>query len=386
MAQALPGRISRESSIDFARGAAMLLVFLAHFSEEQWVPAASSGVLLLIHRLAMIASPTFVIVSGLTLAFVVGRTRSDALPQRKLLVFDRALLMLLVVHAILVCTDDLFAPHARGMRQFFITDLVGLNLLLGLILLPHTSRAVRLTLAAGLYLTGWAVHLLWHPLGIRLATADEILSGPSVRHVLDYGFPVLQWAGVFLVGTVLGDMFSQARTREARRVWALGLIRRGASIAALGVMLKGLVYLPAVKAFLAAHPDYAEVFSLFGKLPPGPLYLMLFGGVGVCLVASATLLSLHATSSRAVEWVMVLGRNSLIAFILQSAVFRDAVARIPLGTRPWTWPFAFAASTLLIWCGTWIWDRLDGNRWLTLGLGRRVGEQGAGGQAGEQRA
>ena len=302
MATTKVGTASRESSIDFARGAAMLCVFFAHFSEEPWVPT-SNGVLLWLHRMGMIASPTFVLVSGLTLAFVLGRTRAEALPHRKLLVLDRALFMLVVVHAILVCSDVLLAPRNRDFRQFFITDLVALNLMLGVILLPPTSNLIRLTLGACFYVLGWAIHLHWHPVTAQLALAQEILTGPSTSHALEFGFPVLQWAGVFLLGTVLGEGFLAARTKVAREGWAVRLIVRGVACSVLALGLKALALTPWPQQFIATHPGTAEAFSLFGKLPPSPLYLLFFGGLGACIIGLSTLISLYGAIPRAVEWV-----------------------------------------------------------------------------------
>ncbi|HWA59470.1 MAG TPA: hypothetical protein VG692_19605, partial [Gemmatimonadales bacterium] len=284
---------------------------------------------------------------------------------------------LLVVHAILVCSDVLLAPRNRDFRQVFITDLVALNLMLGVILLPVTRNAIRVALGAGLYILGWAVHLHWHPGTAQLALAGEILSGPTASHALEYGFPVLQWAGVFLVGTVLGEGFLLAKSKAAREAWAVRLIGWGFGCAVLALALKAVVLTPGMQQVIAARPGSGEVVSLFGKLPPSPLYLLLFGGLGACLIGLSTLVSLYAAVPRAVEWVTVFGRNSLCAFLLQSVIFRDVVARMRLTHEPWTWPFIFAAATAVIWGGARLWDRLEGNRWLTLGIGRVWGVDAA---------
>jgi uncharacterized membrane protein len=363
----------RESSIDFARGTAMLLVFLAHFSQELTIGPAGSGVPLLLQQIGMVASPTFVLVSGLTLAFVLGRVRPDGVFPAQMRVLDRAIFILLVVHIALVISDVLLAPYQRGLRQFFITDMVALNLMVGLVLLPKTGRTGRLAVAGILYGAGWTTHLVLHPSGIGLAAvAEEILTGPTASHALDYGFPVLEWAGVFLMGTVLGEAMVAARTPKTRRVWAMRLLRGGAAAVIVAVSSKAVLFVPAIHAAVAARPAVREFLSLFGKAPPSPVYLMFFGGIGTCLIAGASLLSLHEMAPRLRAWVAVFGRNSLFVFMLQSAVFRDLVARLPLEGHPWLWPFGFIAATLFIWSGALLWDRLGGNRWLTLGVGQLV--------------
>jgi uncharacterized membrane protein len=367
------GDPERESSIDFARGAAMLLVFLAHFSQELTIGPPATGVPLLLQQIGMVASPTFVLVSGLTLAFVLGRVRPQGLLQAQMRVLDRAVFILVVTHVVLVISDVLLAPYQRGLRQFFITDMVALNLMIGLVLLPRTRPATRLAIGGVLYAAGWITHVFLHPTGLGLAAvAEEILTGPTARHALDYGFPVLEWAGVFLVGTALGQTLVAARAPEARRAWGLSLLQGGATAVAVAVSIKALLVVPALHAWVAGRPDVREILSLFGKAPPSPVYLMFFGGIGASLVGAATLLSLYGMAARTTAWVAVLGRNSLFVFMLQSAVFRDLIARLPLEGHPFVWPFAFVAATLFIWSGALLWDRLRGNRWLTLGIGQVV--------------
>jgi len=358
----------RESSIDFARGTAMLLVFLAHFSQELSVGLPATGVPLLLFQIGEIAAPAFVLVSGLTLAVVFGRTRPGAVRQAQVRVLDRALFILLVTHGFLLISDVLLAPYVRGLRQVFITDTLALSLMIGMILVPKTTGTVRLAVAGILYCLGWIAHALWQPGRGLVAVADEILTGPTARHALDYGFPVLQWAGVFLVGTVLGDAFVRARTAGARGAWAMRLLLGGAAAVVGAVSVKALLLMPAVHASIAGQTHVREALSLFGKAPPSPVYLMFFGGIAACLIAAATLLSVHGLAPRVSGWAAVLGRNSLFVFMLQSVVFRDVIARVPLEGHPWAWPLAFGTAALFVWSGAWVWDRLGGNRWLTIGI------------------
>jgi len=361
--------VDRESSIDVARGAAMLLVFLAHFSQELTVGPATSGVPLLLFEMGEIAPAAFVLVSGLTLAIVIGHTSPASLARARVRVLDRALFTLLVIHGVLVVTDVLWAPYERGLRQVFITDTLALSIMVGLVLVPRTGPTGRLAVGAILYGLGWIMHAGLHPAGLGfVAVAEEVLSGPTARHALDYGFPILEWAGVFLAGTVLGEAFVRARTSEARSHWAMRLLRGGAAAILGAVCVKALLVIPALHEGVARRADLREVLSLFGKAPPTPLYLMFFGGIAACIIAAATLLSIHGLAPGVSAWVAVLGRNSLFVFVLQSAVFRDLVARVPLEGRPWAWPVALGTATLFIWAGAWVWDRLGGNRWLTIGI------------------
>src|ERR1700752_17800 len=238
---------ARESSIDVARGAAMFFVFFAHFSQELTVGPPTSGVPRLLFYLGEIAPAAFVLVSGLTLAVVLGSTKPGSLPHTRVRVLDRALFTLLVIHGVLLVTDVLLAPYPRGLRQVFITDTLALSILIGLVVVPRTGPAARFAVGGVLYGLGWITHALWHPAGVGFAAVtEEILTGPTPRHALDYGFPILEWGGVFLVGTVLGEAFVRARTGEARHAWAMRLLRSGAAAAAVAVSVKALLLIPAV--------------------------------------------------------------------------------------------------------------------------------------------
>ncbi len=351
----------------------MLLVFVAHFSQELTVGPATMGVPLLLFQVGELAPVIFVLVSGLTLAFVLGHATPGSLAHARVRVLDRALFILLVIHGVLLVTDVLLAPYRRGPRQVFITDTLALSLIVGMILLPRTGRSVRLAVAGILYGLGWITHALWHPTAVGFATvADEILTGPTASHALDSGFPVLEWAGVFLVGTVLGETLVSAGSPQARHEWAVRLLRSGVGAVVVAMCLKAFLLIPAVHSSVTLRPALREFLSIFGKTPPSPVYLMFFGGIAACLIAGATLPSVRGVAPRVNAWVAVLGRNSLFVFVLQSAVFRDLVARLPLEGHPLVWPFAFALATLFIWSGALLWDRLGGNRWFTLGVGQLV--------------
>ncbi len=68
---------SREASIDAARGAAMVFVCLSHFARYFMVVSDPSDVGLYLAAVGMIASPTFVTVSGMAAGFMfVARSRN----------------------------------------------------------------------------------------------------------------------------------------------------------------------------------------------------------------------------------------------------------------------------------------------------------------------
>ena len=96
----------------------MLLVFLAHFSQELTFGPATTGVPLVLFQMGEIAPAAFVLVSGLTLAVVMGHTSPGFLAQARMRTLDRALFTLLVIHGVLLVTDVLLAPYERGLYDY----------------------------------------------------------------------------------------------------------------------------------------------------------------------------------------------------------------------------------------------------------------------------
>src|SRR5437899_12729419 len=90
----------RVASIDAARGTAMLFVCLAHFTNSYFFPIGQENIGRNLVAIGMVASPTFVTVSGLVAGFLaVTRRNSFADLRRKLI--DRGLFLLVVGHLLL---------------------------------------------------------------------------------------------------------------------------------------------------------------------------------------------------------------------------------------------------------------------------------------------
>src|SRR5437868_12254682 len=136
----LPGGapLSRDREMDAVRGAAMLAVCVSHSSQlivGSWQSAM--GVVLI--RLGMVATPTFLLLSGVVCGYL-SRVLPDTDRQFRWRFIDRGLFLLLVAHPVLSLTHAiaLAAPN-RILGNFYITDAVGVALIAGALL----ARRVR---------------------------------------------------------------------------------------------------------------------------------------------------------------------------------------------------------------------------------------------------
>src|SRR4030095_264888 len=140
-----PPAFHRLQAIDATRGIAMLFVCTSHFGWAYLgrLPGHEfEGALL--EYVALIASPTFVTISGLLLVFLAKPRPHDSAALRAKLV-DRGLFMLTIGHGLIALAH---APMAGGigpaLEWGFITDVIAVGLLIGPALIEHVRPGGRL--------------------------------------------------------------------------------------------------------------------------------------------------------------------------------------------------------------------------------------------------
>jgi hypothetical protein len=261
------------------------------------------------------------VVSGVLLgSFVAIRPNIDPVLRRYR---EQGIRLLLVAHPLIALA--LYLPlHRPGdgpLRFFFLrhymTDLLAV-LFLGLVpLVPRMSARTRLAVGLGAMVCQRALEgsTLWNE-GPWLLLR-EVLNGVdfhSDRRILIENYPLLNIAGMFLVGTFIGDFIGRRQKageigRASRTLLRAALVLPLASGALLGVwMALKTGYLPDAGGMFrrAFYPDREG--TLF------PLYLaFVLALLGIALQRDATGKAL-TLSERAVETV---GKTSLFTYVLQ---------------------------------------------------------------------
>lgn len=372
-ASARAGAHRRVLGIDAARGVAMLFVCFSHFVQVQPIRTAGPLAGWLVYGVTLVASPTFMIISGVMLGFLFESFRDRFAPWRVKLV-DRGLFLLVVAHLLLVVPFALHGHLRFGAVEWgFITDVIGVSVLVGALLVGALTPSERLHLAVLAYVAGWVWNLADAPHRIHLVQLRDVLAGAPMLGPEHARFALLPWFGVYLAASTLGQIVARhvACGLEAR------LERLLAGLGALAVAVGGALHrvLGAAARYAARHgaPGVAEsavwrhLASPWQKYTPGPVYLLLFGGAGVALMAGVLHLARRRPAHAFVRWVSLLGRNSLILFVLQFYVYYVAVARLMPPRTP-AWPLWFAASLGALTVSVALWQRLGGARAVTVGL------------------
>jgi hypothetical protein len=136
-------------------------------------------------------------------------------------------------------------------------------------------------------------------------------------------------------------------------------MKAGGALAAAGLALVA-VYVWLRRSGGARLPE--EVASVLGaltspkqKFPPGPAYLLLYGGLSLAGLGGL----LRAGQAGRLGWLSrpasLLGRHSLTAYLLQFYVYDFGVyyARLPYSAL---WPLLFGGAVALLWGLLWLWD------------------------------
>jgi len=367
-------RSRRLDGVDAARGVAMALVCLSHFMGV-YFSVPPTGLNGHIGSLTLVASPTFIALSGIMLGMLTtaGDERSRVLRAK---LADRAVFLLVVGHVALMVArmppTHLLQQPLRWFGPTFITDAIAVSILVALWLVPRVSIRMRITAGVAALAFAWTVIIAWHPLDFLDVGLKEILFGSHLYQYFPYSWPLVPWASVYLVCTSLGEILGahlrEGKQKEPERL----LLITAASAFALGLawlLLGWRVHLMNPVQARGSQPH--ELFVGISKWPPSPPYLLFFGGPGLGLVWLMLVCARRQWANAAFTAAARVGRCSLAVYVAQTFLYYKVVPLLHLAYTP-LWPAVFAVTLLPLYLFAWIWDTHDLNRILTVGLYRRL--------------
>ena len=349
----------------------MVWVCLSHFGIGIQLVAPRASIAL--ELLGMIASPMFIMLSAGVVGYLTTVTTVDAHGLRVRFV-DRGLFLLLVAHVLIV------VPHFLRSHQWveisiwpFMTDAMGVSLILAAFLVGRTNRDQRLALAAIVYVVGWALVLNWEPSGRGLVLVKKFVVGYTQEEIPQQNFPFAPWFAFYLAATVLGETIAASTRTVGLEVLGRRLMAMGPVAVILAALIKASYYAVRPRGFnsyKAMPPFWRDVYEMttpFDKYPPGPTYLLFFGGLALMVIGSTFWASARGRMPRLLEAAAVVGRASLFVFVVQFFIYYLLVPRLPLPTTALLVPY-FLASVSFLWAIAGLWGRIRGNRYFTIGL------------------
>src|SRR4051812_29296256 len=232
---------SRVASIDAARGTAMLFVCLSHFTNSYFFLNGREDLGTNLVAIGMVASPTFVTVSGLVAGFLAVSRRNSFGSLRAKLV-DRGLFLLVVGHLLLAfagfVSGSTFA-HAYSVE--YITDAIAVAIMVGPTLVATLAGRSRLVLAVAIYVLNWIAVLYWSPGEGFPAFISRYFVGAvngGAWGVTSGGFAILPWFAVYLGGTVIGERVGQFYAASLRSAGHIFLAKLGFAVGGVALSVK----------------------------------------------------------------------------------------------------------------------------------------------------
>ena len=361
---------ARLSGIDAARGIAMLLVCLSHIRYHFEAMPEVYTALTLVTRAA---TPTFLLLSGFVAAIVLAAGGARA----RIALIDRALCVLIVGHLLLNLEQVTQVDLSQWLfGRVTVTDAIAVCLIMAAICWRVPAYALLL-LGTVFALISWPIAM---SASVHNSAAEYLMTALfNIRsaHTSLVDAALVPYLGVFLIGmglsTAMKEDVQQRRTTAlARRLF----VTSAGSIAA--VALSALLwhfFKDAINSSIASPELAATVRQTLDprqKLPPSPGYLLFYSGVGLAIAGVCLSGRPRALVAPVVAWTAVLGRASLMAFVVQDWLLRF----VPIvfgfddfqNSAFWICYLLLAVLTL-----HWLasrWDAARGNRFLTVGLKR----------------
>jgi hypothetical protein len=356
----------------------MLFVCLSHFTSsflDPWKNAALSPALAAFGVFAvdvsLIATPSFILISGIVIGFMyeIDRVKAAALRQK---LIDRGLFLLLVGHPLQAAAYVNAEGVGVALRWSFVTDAIAVAILIGPTLVFLTATRFRLVAGTLLLILSWAA-ALWQPHSSAGVVINRYAFGGSSGEGF-VGFPVIPWLGVYLLGTTLGQRMGllTVSSAESKIEWFVRRVGATAVAIGLGFFVVKRLLRTFVPAGIASHREIdAFLGALTQKYPPGLLYLLTFGGAGLVLISVMITLSREARWDGLTRPFATVGRASFFVFVLQTYVYYLLLPAAHL-RYPQLWPAYFLATLLILMLASAVWNRFGANRYLTVGLWRTV--------------
>ena len=351
--------------VDATRGIAMAFVCLSHFGIFYLARSGMKAPADVIARLAVPATTTFMLVSGAVVGMLLSqRETSNAAMVEKLV--DRGLFLLGPGHLLLRLAHwQVIAAAPPTSHWLYITDSIGVALIVAAELVPRTHGVLRQALGVALFAGCWMAYFDWKPHAAFAIILKDYFIGEEQSAKTGVIFPVLPWLAFYLVATSLGERIAMWRSRQ------LDMVPRFARLAA-PLLLFALV-LHRARQGVSLGP-WSALAGIGQKYPPGLAYLMYGAGVALSMLGLIAWLEGKNYLSSVLRLFATVGRASLVVFVAQYFVYYCFFPWLELPASP-LWPLYFAASLLVNLGIALTWERFLGNQYLTVGwswlFGRR---------------
>jgi uncharacterized membrane protein len=356
---------TRLRAIDAGRGAAMLFVFLSHFGESYLQHNHMWQTLYACWKISMIASPSFMLISGMMLGYVFS-TNNAGFQNFKFKLIDRGLFLLTIAHLLILLSHiPLTNQEGVPLKWAFITDTIGVCIIAGPLIIEKTRAKNRLIMGLCLYLSSWLAVILIQTSSIFGNLLKELFVGSLQNKYFVDNFAIMPWLSVYLCGSYMGEKIGEYQLAGQNAKIGRYFTRVGILSVFIAIGIKTLVHFLVREHFLHASMLMSSVFNIFQKNPPAPLYLMFYGGAGLMMLSVLFFLVRENKASFLIDSLEIIGKTSLVAFILQYFIYFSVFVWLDLKFQSF-WMIYFIVSVVVIFRVLHFWQAKGLNRYFSI--------------------
>jgi uncharacterized membrane protein len=357
----------RIGALDATRGTAMIFVLISHFGLTYFGRNGQEPLEGWFERVGKVASPTFMVLSGMMAGFLYAM-RPESFRATRMRLADRGLFFLTFGHVVIAIAHvPKLGRFDLALYEVYITDTIAFSIIVGPFLVEALRPQARLALGAALFAASWAAMELW-PVHWHLWWRDALVggsvAGPTDRANI-YTFPVLPWFATYLASTSLGAAFAARLRRHGEAGAAQLMLHVGGAAVLLAIVCAKAGSISRDAGMIAPEGLIAALASVGCKRPPGPVYLLFHGGIGLLLLAATMTVDRLGRLGVWLRFTTRMGRTSFFLFVVQFFVFNAFFFRARLPMSP-VWPLYFAATVALVGLASWWWDAGGYNRFMTM--------------------
>ncbi|HEY3474851.1 MAG TPA: heparan-alpha-glucosaminide N-acetyltransferase domain-containing protein [Anaerolineales bacterium] len=310
-----PGRIE---SIDFLRGAVMVIMALDHvrmyFGYGTWYSeptnlGSTTPLLFFTRWITHFCAPVFVFLAG-TSAFLYGRRR-DTIKETAWFLLTRGLWLVFVELVIVNFAWTFDITYSFRLLQVIWAIGISMIALSGLVFLPKSI----ILLIGTMLVFG---HNLLDPITVEGSSPQDLLwytlHQPNTVSIdgtlVSFVYPVLPWTGLMTLGYVFGSFYQNILPVTQRRKWLLAI---GAGATLLFLLLRGLNLYGEPREWRAQDSALFSLMSFLNttKYPPSLHFLIMTMGPALIF-----LVAIEPLQERLPKPLIVFGRVPFFFYVV----------------------------------------------------------------------
>jgi hypothetical protein len=261
----------------------------------------------------------------------------------------------------MMMTGHIAISHSLAslLKWEFITDDIGINLIIGCLIISRLRRNSILILSIVIISCSYFLVLNWHPQGFVIIL-KETLFGSLNMTFYNYVFPLFLWLSIYLFGVYIGIGLGNEEKLNGRKnmAWFFGRW----SLILLSILI---AFKAAIKSLSATHGDIQYLMCATCRYPPSIAFYIFFGGIIFAILFIMFKFNKIYPVRIFMNYAAILGRNSLFVFVIQYYVYYTIFYELRLSYSV-IWPLYFIISIAVISALATIWDRKGLNRLITM--------------------